>query len=217
VDGQLPSEIRQGMTAHLALCARCRHKNRNLAEVRAAMRGMPARDAPANLTTRLRVVASRERAYRTMTWWQRKHEQFRMWVDHLMRPFAIPAFGGVTSAIVLFCILAPSLAIRGNAESSFDVPTALYTEPTVYKVSPLGFESEDLLEVDLTIDDTGRMVDYTIPTGQHDVAKDASLRRSLENHLLTTQFIPATAFGQRTGAKIRLTFRNQRMQIDVKG
>ena len=131
-----------------------------------------------------------------------------------MRPFAIPAFGGVVSAILLFCMIAPLVA-RNVARNSLDVPTGLYTEASIKGVLPLGLDAEDV-DVEVNIDENGSMIDYSVADSQRtEFERFPGLQRNLESHLLTMKFTPATAFGQPVGAKIRLTFRNTR--IDVKG
>ena len=48
-------------------------------------------------------------------------------MGELMRPLAIPTAGGFAAALVLFSMLAPSLAVRGGSVSTADTPTGLYT------------------------------------------------------------------------------------------
>jgi hypothetical protein len=148
--------------------------------------------------------------------WADWRTSFRLWSQNLMRPLAIPTAGGFLSAVVLFCLLpigmiSPSLAL--SVATITDVPTALYTDATVKSISPVGFTDEDVV-VELTIDDQGRILSYTIPDCPHSV-KCPGLRRNIESSLLFTQFTPATTFGQPMSGKVRLSFRNS--SINVKG
>ena len=216
LDGELPPHVRQQMISHLNRCPKCSEEDRIGREVRDAMRTMPRVKPPDTLHTQLRIAASREIARRkeNRTWWQERLSSLSMWKDNLMRPFAIPAFGGVLSAILLFCMIAPLVA-KNVARTSLDVPTGLYTEASVKGVLPLGLDAEDV-DVELTIDETGSVIDYTVGDSQRsEFERSPSLQRNLESHLVTMKFTPATAFGQPVNAKIRLTFRNTR--IDVKG
>jgi len=135
----------------------------------------------------------------------------KLWTDNLMRPLAIPTAGGFASALVLFSAFASGITIP-SVPGSADVPTGLYTEASVKSYLPLGFESGDVV-VELTIDDQGRVVDYTLPNLPHTGSREAM--RNIANHLLFTQFTPATSFGQPLAGKVRLWFRSSR--IDVKG
>lgn len=162
---------------------------------------------------RLRVIGSRE-ALRRRKSLNPRHwfAELRAWLDPLMRPLAIPTAGGFVSALLLFGMLAPTLAMRGvaNAKLIEDVPTVLYTDPTVKSYIPMVCEGHDVL-VDLTVDGQGRIMDYVVESDLHSVP----LRKSIENHLLMMHFNPATAFGQPTAGRVRLWFRSSR--IDVKG
>jgi len=186
-------------------------------ELRWALRALPKRTPPAGLITSLRVIASRERQRALnrlslrricLNWLDR----VRLAAQDVMRPLALPFAGGVFAAVVLFSMfVVPNYPLRGNI--GFDVPTMLTTEASVKGAAPLGLEGGDLV-VDVTLDDQGRMVDYHVVSGSG-VVMDATLRHRLENLLLFTEYVPATAFGQPTAAKLRL--RLFASQIDVKG
>jgi hypothetical protein len=181
------------------------------------LRTMPPRVAPAELDTSLRIIASREAQRRRgrASWairWSLMQQDLRLWANNLMRPLAIPTAGGFVSALLLFAVLAPSLAIPPVAAKTSDVPTVLWTDPTVKNFLPIGFEGDGDLVVEITVDENGKLVDYSIPnTGD-------TLRRmdpSIENQILFTQFTPATRLGQPASGKVKITFRSSR--IDVKG
>jgi hypothetical protein len=190
------------------------HNPNNQRRIRQTLRSLPRRTPPANLTIELRVIASRERARNTA-------KKSRSWsgldriglgLDNLMKPLALPAAGGLSVAILLFMILVPTFSGAFYIGSAMDVPTGLSTGPTLKSLAPIGFRYGDA-EVDLRIDEQGRIVNYSIVGGQG-LEKDA-LRRSIENNLLFTQFTPATTFGIPITSTLRLSFRSSR--IDVKG
>jgi hypothetical protein len=172
---------------------------------------------PAKLQMQLRVIGSREAARRRaraswLQWWNTSRSDLRLFMNNLMRPLAIPTAGGFVAALLLFGALAPSFNVRGaSVSANNDVPTVLYSEPSVKSYLPLGFEDHDIV-VELTIDGNGRMIDYSIAGSG--IASPA-LKRSIENNLLFTLFTPATSFGQPMSGKVRLWFRSS--SIDVKG
>lgn len=188
-------------------------KRGNAAALLCALRDLPARVPPPGLRTSLRVLASRERQRLLgrqggVAW----RDRFSLFASNLMRPLALPFAGGVFSTVVLFSMwLVPTYPLRGD--STFDVPTILTTEATVKGTAPIGAGGGDVV-VDVTIDGQGRMVDYTVVSGRNALNSEA-LRRNLENMLLFTVFTPATAFGQPTSGKMRLSLRTS--HIDVKG
>jgi hypothetical protein len=129
-----------------------------------------------------------------------------------MRPLALPFAGGLASAVVLFSMLVPTFTV--HAVQGMDVPTApLYTEATLKNLMPLGTSVTEVV-VDVVVDEQGRMVDYSFPSGQG-WTKNSALRREVENMLLFAEFTPATSFGQPTMCRMRLSI--LRRGIDVKG
>ena len=130
-----------------------------------------------------------------------------------MRPLALPAVGGLCSAVFLFSTLVPTFkSAFGLASLSGDVPTMLTTQPTLKDTAPVAFSNGDAV-VDLQLDDRGTIINYTIVSdaGQ----QSEKLRHSIENSLLFTEFWPATTFGRPVAGTIRISFRNSR--IDVRG
>ena len=96
---------------------------------------------------------------------------------------------------------------------SGDVPTMLSTQPMLKYMAPVAFANNGDAVVDLQLDDQGQIINFTIvsaPGQQSD-----TLRRSIENNLLFTEFWPATTFGRGVAGTIRISFRSSR--IDVRG
>jgi hypothetical protein len=120
----------------------------------------------------------------------------RLMVDNLMRPVALPFAGGVFSAVLLFGTLVPTLAVQRSIGA--DVPIALFTDPTLEDVGH-GHNSDVETVIELTVDERGRVSDYSIPQGK--------LSPEMENDLLFYRFAPATAFGQPTWGRVTVTFR----------
>ncbi|HUA82794.1 MAG TPA: hypothetical protein VMB85_02970 [Bryobacteraceae bacterium] len=174
------------------------------------LRSLPRRLPPADLTSRLRVAASRERL-RAIGLNIAFRDRFRLFFDNLMRPLALPFAGGVFSTVLLFSMcMMPMYSV--HASSTSDVPTGLRTDAELLATAPIAASPEDVI-VDVTIDREGRMIDYKIVCGN--VARDEALRRSIEGTLLLTRFVPATAFGQPVEGRIRLLLWTS--YVNVKG
>jgi len=213
LDNAMSEQERRELRLHLRVCRVCALESQRLERVRNTMRSLPQRNSPPDLSVRLRVVASKARMDATNRW-GRKWERLELTLKHLMRPLALPAVGGLCSAIFLFSALVPTFVpafAMGNALG--DVPTMLTTQPTVKYMAPIAFGDGDA-EVDLTIDDQGRIVDYVIVSAPGQ--KSEQLRRTIENNLLFTEFWPATAFGKPIAGTVRISFRSA-AGIDVKG
>ncbi len=210
-----PEELAEARR-HIDECSDCALRVHQLRAVKATLGALPRLRAPEELTMRLRVAASRHLAERrrweswrsAATYW---FDVARVWCMNLMRPVAIPAAGGLLTAVLLFSMLAPTLAVRA-ASTGDDVPTILSTEAAVKQsILSFGVIEEDIV-VDVLVDDNGRMIDYSAPPGQV-WQYDPRLRRFIENTLLCTQFTPATTFGQPRTGKVRITLRGNSVEV----
>ena len=176
-----------------------------------ALRSLPRRLPPPGVTSSLRVLASREGRRRVYGSRAAFSDRLRLFSDNLMRPLALPFAGGVFSTVILFSMwLGPANTVR--ASSTLDVPTALATEASIRKTAPIAESTADVI-VDVAVDGQGRMVDYTIVSGN--VCKDEAMRKRIEGMLLLIQFNPATSFGQPVEGRMRLSL--SASHIDVKG
>jgi hypothetical protein len=120
----------------------------------------------------------------------------------MMKPYALPATGGLLSTLVLFGVLAPYLAVDLNVQG--DVPTALSTPAALQSAFFMNLAEGGEFVVDVDIDEYGRVIGYTIPKGQKGAA-DPVLVLSLESALIGTRFTPATVFGQPASGRTRIT------------
>jgi hypothetical protein len=200
------------ISQHLVQCRDCSSYARELGELHAALQNLPSVAPPARLITELQVLASRERmrqlsrgTYRALLhFWI---AEMRLFFDNLMRPIAIPFAGGLVSAVFLFTVLMPTLQFPHATRN--DVPSGLFTQSvaTVDTIPPFGFSEDDVI-VQVTLDEQGYVVDYTVPNHV-----SATLRNDIANMILFTKFEPATEFGMPIAAKVLVSFR----RIDVKG
>jgi len=175
-----------------------------------ALRNLRRRTPPPELSSSLRVMASRQRLRAVYGRGPALADRFRLFADNLMRPLALPFAGGIFSAVVLFSMwVIPTYPLRGSSTS--DVPLTWTTQAAIKQIGPVAATGD--VVVDVTVDDTGRMSDYRIVCGN--VNNNEVLRRSIESFLIFTVFQPATALGQPVQGKIRLFL--QSSQIDVKG
>lgn len=160
--------------------------------------GLPVRTPPPHLATVLRVMASRERQRVLASMfpgaWPNWYERASLAAKNVMRPLAVPLAGGLFSAVALFSMwVAPTypLGAASTTTGSFDPPTTLTTLPTVKGTAPMNVSGADVV-VEVTVDDQGRMVDYSV-VNEGGVLRDPAIRRELENFLLFTEFAPATS------------------------
>ena len=222
LDRQLEADERGNVLAHLESCRQCEAYLDSIQSMRAGLRRMAVAEAPAALSSKLRVMASHERA-RQLTHKDLsslcKHwtTRIRLAFDNMMRPFAVPALGGVLSALVMFGLLVPSLSFRHNfglepptfrAIPHEPRPPRVFTDPDGRIVSSVGYiprlvpvseaipDKEPVLE--LTIDEQGLVTDFAVLNGE--------LTQDMAILMLESKFTPATIFGQPTRGKVQVVF-----------
>ena len=213
LDDAVSAEEGRLFERHLNSCQECTLEAERFSRMREKLRSLPHRVPPPDLTTRLRVVASKVKAEAGASPWSRWLGRLEVSLHDLMRPLALPAVGGLCSAIFLFSTFVPMFKSAFTMSSlSGDVPTMLVTQPALKFMAPVAFSDGDAV-VDLQLDDQARIINFNIvsaPGQQSEV-----LRRRIENSLLFTEFWPATTFGRPVAGTIRISFRNSR--IDVRG
>jgi hypothetical protein len=217
LDDSLHAEERDKMAWHLARCRECAIRSDEVHRLRTMLRSIPVAAPPPSLATRLRVLASHERARRLARLTisvrlQHWAGRLRLFTDNLMRPVALPFAGGLASALVLFSMLVPNLSFQFNFHN--DVPIrAFYTEPSLIDTAPFNFTyTHDGAVVELTINSKGLVTDYYFPESQLDRNAENNL---IANFVLFSSYRPATMFGQPTSGKLRFSIRRSR--VDVRG
>lgn len=193
-DCRLRESEHAAVVQHLAGCANCRRMECELRSVSMALKETPRQRPPLDLTYRLRVLASHERArmLKGSDWWATLG--FR--INQLLRPLAVPAAGGVLASFLFFAILMPSFTVHANTRN--DVPLR-YTQVAIVNPSPFGFNGQDVT-VEVTVDENGTVSDYSVQGGKP--SKDEMT--DVANFILFTTFNPATAFGQPVSSKLLL-------------
>jgi Putative zinc-finger len=215
LDDVVSADERRMLERHLKGCQDCALESERYSQLRLKLRSLPKRVPPQELTTRLRVVASKVRveSFGGASPWSRWRDRVELTLRNLMRPLALPAVGGLCSAVFLFSTLVTPMFKSAFAMSdSADIPTMLTTAPMLKCTAPIAFADRDAV-VDLQLDDQGRIVNFTIVSAPGQ--QNENIRRSIENHLLFTEFWPATTFGRGVAGTIRISFRSNR--IDVRG
>ena len=209
LDDRVLNDDRMEVEGHLRRCTGCVEHFETRRRLRFNLSRLPVRVPPAGLQRTLRIAAAAERS-RLMKGGFNWQDRLRLAFRNMMRPFAVPAMGGVVSAIVLFSVIMPSIAIHVRPMLN-DVPLNVFTDASAKYFAPIGL-SESELVLDLVVDSEGRMVAYTVVTGS-ELLRDATLKRQIENNLLFTEFTPATMLGGRTSGRIRLQLKSQNINI----
>jgi hypothetical protein len=132
-----------------------------------------------------------------MTLWER----WQVRLSNLMRPVALPAAGGLLSALILFGSFLPMLSVSRASALIKDVPTMLITGPRFKEASP--FEINEDVLVEAWIDERGKVASFEVLNpAQTNPTSGETIRIRSGNVLLTTLFEPATRFGQPIAGKV---------------
>ncbi|HUI55221.1 MAG TPA: zf-HC2 domain-containing protein [Bryobacteraceae bacterium] len=214
LDAKLAGAERENALAHIKACRRCEAHFEWMQSQREILRTMAAPAVPAPLTTNLRVLASHERERQLArvsfsTRVERWESRIQLAFDNLMRPVALPFTGGLLSTLLLFGLLVPSLSFSHDLSGRefLTVPVGRVVTNPWDEVAdadddfprieePSTSPSDYVNVVDMTIDNTGKVVDWSIVRGE--------LTEDMKSMILFSKFQPATAFGVATWAKIRV-------------
>jgi Putative zinc-finger len=207
LDGVVNGRQMRDLGNHLAQCAACNQEYAVLAATQRAVSSLGRRQAPPELSLKLRVALSHEVARARA----RSLAGLQVRLENALNAFMVPATAGVLSAIVFFGLLIGLFALPVQANN--DVPTMLYTPPVLAQ-SPFSSGMEHLnaesIVVEAYVDANGRVQDYRILSSPSEADQ---IKPQLENMLIFTTFRPATAFGQPTSGRAVLSF----SKINVKG
>jgi hypothetical protein len=204
-------EEREKVLAHLESCTECSDRFAYMQSMRTALRRMADPPIPAHLQEQLRVMASYERVRHLSratfgTRRQRWAARLQLAFENMMRPAALPFAGGILSAALAFGLLVPNLSFthhfgEGPATRIFTVPDGVVVgatgePPRIEPADALNADYETVLE--LTVDNFGRVTDYQLTRGE--------LTPDLKELIMFSNFTPATFFGLRTTAKVKICY-----------
>jgi len=206
LDGGMSPVEKERALAHVNSCGACHARFQTAYHLRQSMLGMEQARVPDELVSRLQVMASHERQRqlrRVNLSAFAKYWGSRVWLffDNMMRPRALPFAGGIVSALLMVGMWFPAKASKQTVE---DVPLFRPSAEEVLRLRAWGYTGPSPLEVritgagdavlELTIDERGRVVDYTLKSGE--------MTPELGTMILLSRFNPATLFGRPTSGKL---------------
>jgi len=210
--GMIDETTRESIDQHLDQCRECVLHRGEVRSMRSGLRHLPSVNVPGMLQTKLRVLASRERSRRMVrkdlnSWLTEQKSRARLFFDNLLRPFAVPAAGGILASCLCFGMVADNLHVPMNWEN--DLPLGISTEVTIDELSPFSCAGHDLL-VQLSVDSQGNVTDYELP--QTAKASPEEIQE-IGNLVLYSTFSPAVRMGRRVASKRLFSIRH----ISIKG
>jgi Putative zinc-finger len=216
LDAALGHDDRAGLGEHLQACAACRLQLESYRKLAVVLAGVEASPPPADLAVRIRLEVSRERVRRE----QARRLWARTWVrfENFLQPLAVPATGGLLTAVLAFAIVAQSLLVGVPVGAvPNDLPTNLLQPARLENLAPfpapglLGTNASTrsgALVVQATLNARGEVVNYEILSGPD----DRGVRRQLDQVLLFSRFRPQMSFGRPTsGGHVIISFSEVRV------
>jgi hypothetical protein len=216
ITGTTSATERVQVGEHLNGCSVCRAELERFRKLSVLLSRMPKNVPPADLAIRIKVAAAQAQHSRNWSSRLRKmRDRAEILLDNVFRPLTVPATGGIFSAIVVFALvlqlMVPGITVRAVSN---DVPLDILRPAELLTLSdypqawaPEQHELELSLpqgvQVYVTVDARGQMVDYEILSGPASPA----LRHQLDEILLFSRFRPMMSFGRPTaGGHVILSF-----------
>lgn len=216
ITGTTSAAERVQIGEHLNGCDLCRAELQSFRKLSILLSRVPKNIPPAGLAVRIKVAAAQ--AQQSQDWPSRLRkirDRAEIVLDHVLRPLAVPATGGIFSAIAVFALVlqlvVPGITVRAVSN---DVPLNILRPAELLSLSdypqawaPEQHEVELALPhgllVDVTVDAHGQMAGYQILAGP----TSADLRHQLDQMLLFSRFRPMMSFGRPTsGGHVILSF-----------
>ena len=206
------------MRQHIESCAGCRNLLESYRRLVVALARVEPVQPPVNLATSIRVGAAQMRS----PWQVVRHLWARgvMVFENVLEPLAVPATGGVVTALVVFALLVQNILVGVPMSGVVpnDLPLNLVQPARLESLAPFPvpvvIATDDrpgsgLLLVEATLNAQGRVVSYKILSGPSD---DAS-QRQLDQLMMFSRFRPQTNFGlPRDGGRVVLNFSTVRVR-----
>jgi anti-sigma factor RsiW len=217
LDGAIRSNEHIRVSEHLDSCAGCRAQLESFRRLAVCLANVQAVAAPAGLATQILVQASRKRTFADGVHhiWQRA----RLVFENILEPLAVPATGGIVTALVFFVLLVQNILV--GVPMGFvpnDLPLNLVQPAEVESLAPFavprlvasdGYPAAGALMIEATLNARGDVVSYQILSGP----KDAAVRRQIDQVLLFSRFRPRLSFGRPTdGGRVMIGFSEVRVR-----
>jgi len=217
MDGAILARERAHLRRHLDACGNCRRELERYRLLAASLARVEPVVPPADLAMRIRVQASRKRSA-----WAGISElsaRGHLIAHNILRPLAVPATGGVLTAIVVFVFVTQGMLVGMPVGTvADDLPLNLVQPAQLESLAPfpvadIGDASDHAnsgaLLLEATLDAQGQVVYYKILSGP----TDAAVQRQIDQLLLFSRFRPQLGFGRPMGGgRVLLNFSEVRVR-----
>lgn len=213
LDDGIPSTQRAAVRAHLEQCTACREELWTYARLSSHLSRLPCAAPPADLPLRIRLAVARQgdrRQWLTQVW---AHARVRL--ENLLEPFAVPATGGVVTALLVFAVVFHQL-LMGVPLGAVpdDLPISLLQPARVEALAPFPItasgDGDELgpLVVSARISARGQVTDFEIVAGPNSI----EVQRQVYQVLMFSRFRPQMNFGRPEPGQVLLQFSEVRVR-----
>jgi len=217
LDGAIRTRDRALLREHLDTCEACQQQLASYRLLATHLANVRPVDVPAGLAAQIRAQAAQVRspwAFVTRMW-----ERALLVSQNILEPLAVPATGGVLTAVAVFMLVVQSMLVGmplGRVEAD-DLPLNLVQPAELEHLAPFpvpgisrteGQADSGPLLVEATLNAQGEVLFYKILSGPN----DAAIQRQLDQVLLFSQFRPQLGFGRPMGGgRVLLSFSEVRV------
>ena len=216
MDGAIPARDRAHLRGHLDSCGNCRRELERYHVLASHMAKIEPAIPPSDLAMKIRVQASRQRSawlYPDELW-----ARFCMMAQNILKPLAVPATGGVLTAIAVFVFVTQGMLVGMPRASADDLPLNLVQPAELESLAPFpvsdideadGYANSGALLLEATLDAQGQVVYYKILSGPTSTA----VQHQIDQLLLFSKFRPQLGFGRPMGGgRVLLNFSEVRVR-----
>jgi hypothetical protein len=217
LDGAVASHNHFRVREHLESCAGCREQLEQFRRLSVCLANVQPVSAPVDLAVRIRVQASQVRTFSDSL--EHAWSRWKLVFENIFQPFAVPATGGIVTAVVVFALLVQNVLV--GVPVGFvpnDLPLNLVQPAQLESLAPFavpgivageGYPDSGALLLEATLNSHGEVVSYRIISGP----SDAAVQRQLDQVLLFSRFRPRLNFGRPTdGGRVLLGFSEVRVR-----
>jgi hypothetical protein len=218
VDGAIRSRDHVTVREHLDSCAPCREQLESYHRLAVCLAKVEPVAVPADLALKIRVQASQVRPAAARLGWL--WFQVSRWFEDILEPLAVPATGGILTALVVFVFLVQNILVglpmSGVVQN--DLPLNLVQPASLVSLAPFpvpgiagneGQPNSGALLLEATLNAEGEVVFYKILSGPSDTV----VKHQIDQVLLFSRFRPQLSFGVPTdGGRVLLNFSEVRVR-----
>lgn len=204
LDGANEAYTQVRLNEHLESCYACRSEAERYRVMSRALANLDPVPIPTDLALRIRIEASK------MTPWRMTLHRIGMRMSlifgNILAPVAIPATGGVLTALAVFVLILQNLLVgvpMGGVVAN-DRPFNTIQPAYLESLGPIPAPTfDDGLTLDATVNASGQWVNYRIISGP----SDSGITRQIDQVMMVSRFRPRLNDGEPTnGGHVVLNF-----------